>query len=141
MNPYRYRAALRATHPHADLAPLFDALQLRPTRLWTAGQPRPGAGGGEARYRDSYAAAALTGGEARAWSVEPLEDFLQRTLARLEPHRPAFERLAAGGGRGELALELSGGARFGFAVSAAVCEALTRLKLSFAIDVYPGPDD
>ncbi len=144
MNPYRYRVALRATHPHADLVPLFEAIGLRPSRQWVAGAPRRAAADGtvSGHHRDSYATAPLSGdaaadGGARAWADEPFEAFMRRQLDRLAPHQPALQALAGEGGRCELAIGLSAGESFGFELSTWLCEAAARLRLSLAFDIHP----
>ncbi|GAB3338771.1 hypothetical protein GCM10027359_15340 [Marilutibacter aestuarii] len=146
MNPYRYRVALRATHPHADLAPLFEVMGLRPSRHWTAGDARRAADGAAlpGRHGDSYATAPLTddglaAGGARAWAEEPFEAFMRRQLDRLAPHQPALQALAGEGGRCELAVGLSAGESFGFELGTWLCEAAARLRLSLAFDIHPEP--
>ena len=148
MNPYRYRVALRATHPSADLAPLFEAIGLQPSRAWRAGEPRRGPAGAplDGVYRDSYATAELAGpgagdAAARSWADEPFEAFLRRQLDRLAPHQPAFQSLVRDGGRCELAIGLSGEHPINFDLSAWLCEATARLRLSLAFDIHPGADD
>lgn len=138
MNPYRYRVALRATHPSADLGPLFAAIGLRSTRRWTAGEPRAGTSG---VHVDSYATAPLVPAASRSWAEEPFEGFLRRQLDRLAPHQPAFQSLVRDGGRCELAIGLSGDCPINFDLSAWLCEATARLRLSLAFDIHPGADD
>ncbi|KAB8186997.1 hypothetical protein [Marilutibacter maris] len=147
MNPYRYRVALRATHPSADLVPLFEEIGLRPTRAWSAGEPRRGPGGGplEGVHRDSYATAELSdigaGEGGRSWADAPFEAFLRQQLDRLAPHQPAFQSLVRDGGRCELAIGLSGDRPISFDLSAWLCEATARLRLSLAFDIHPNGDD
>ncbi|MCF7223536.1 hypothetical protein [Marilutibacter chinensis] len=143
MNPYRYRVALRATHPSADLAPLFEEIGLRPSRAWRAGEPRRTEAGNrlEGVHRDSYATAELAGPAAddvaRRWTDEPFEAFLRRQLDRLAPHQPAFQSLVRDGGRCELAIGLSSAHPISFDLSAWLCEATARLRLSLAFDIQP----
>jgi hypothetical protein len=140
MNPYRYRVALQATHPSADLAPLFEALRLVPTRLWTAGTPRQGADGAPlgGTHRDSYATAPLTPGDAsRAWAEEPFECFMHRTLDALSHHRPALEALSTDGGRCGLSIDLHGEDPFVFELDAPIHTRMAALKLSLTFDIRP----
>ncbi|QDH71559.1 hypothetical protein [Marilutibacter alkalisoli] len=143
MNPYRYQVALRATHPSDDLKPLFEAIGLRPTRAWRAGEPRRTPAGHrlEGAYPDSYASASLLDQAApRGWTEEPLEAFLRRQLDRLAPHQPAFQALASQGGRCELFIGLFADNSFGFDLGNWLCEATARLRLSLAFDIHPGAD-
>ncbi|MFC3550718.1 hypothetical protein ACFOLC_06765 [Lysobacter cavernae] len=144
MNPYRYRVSLRATHPSADLAPLFDALGLTPKRSWRAGQPRPTPHGNALAgvYRDSYGYAELTPDEqARDWSREHVEDFLDGVQQRLSMHRDRFHAFTAQGGRCGLFIGLFSEQNFGFEISPDLSAAMAALKLTLGFDIYPDPDD
>ncbi|MBB1088757.1 hypothetical protein H4F99_09665 [Lysobacter sp. SG-8] len=135
MTERRYRVALRATHPRADLAPLFNRLGLHPSRHWRAGEPR--ARGGV--HGDSYATAPLdTAGTAGREAVD-LAQQLRLELDRLAPHQPLLQALVAEGGRCELAISLPADPGYGFDLGPWLCEAVARLRLSLSFDIQPAP--
>lgn len=140
MNPYRYRVSLRATHPTADLAPLFDQLGLVPARAWRAGQPRQSPRGTEGVYADSYGYAELTPGEQpRDWGREDIEAFLAGIHQRLSTHRDRLHAFAAQGGRCGLFIGLFGEQDFGFELSPELSAGLAGLKLTLGFDIHPEP--
>ncbi|HEY5849230.1 MAG TPA: hypothetical protein VIT62_00465 [Lysobacter sp.] len=140
MNPYRYRVALRATHPSADLMPLFDELGLAPKRAWRAGQAKP-PGGGQGLYRDSYGYAELTpDGQPREWSREQIEDFLGAVHLRLSMHRDCLHAFAAQGGRCGLFVGLFGEEAYGFELRPELSAGLGELKLTLGFDIHPDND-
>lgn len=140
MNPYSYRVSLRATHPSADLAPLFEQLGLTARRSWRAGQAKP-LDGGQGVYRDSYGYAELTpDGQPREWSREQIEDFLRAVHQRLSIHRDCLHAFAAQGGRCGLFVGLFGEQAFGFELQPELSAGLAELKLTLGFDFHPGDD-
>lgn len=140
MNPYSYRVSLRATHPSADLGPLFDQLGLRPKHAWRAGQAKP-SDVGRGVYRDSYGYAELTpDGPAREWGREQIEDFLGAIQLRLSMHRDTLQAFAAQGGHCGLFVGLFGEEAYGFELRPELSAGLAELKLTLGFDVHPDND-
>jgi hypothetical protein len=95
MKRQRLELSLRIEHPSCDLAPVCDAIGLRPTRIWKKGDVRRTPKGTEPGGTYDKSTCTIVFASA---SRKSLSEQLKAALQRLKPHRSTLRKISSSGG-------------------------------------------
>lgn len=139
MTDYSYSVSLRFSHPSMAPADVTSALQLEPSRSWSAGEARKTPKGSplEGVYKDNYWIAPILDGS----SVDcELARAIDSALDQLETRKLFFQDFAASGGRSELFVGwFFDEGNSGDVLEHGLLARLADFKIDLSLDIYPSP--
>lgn len=135
-NSYHFRISLRVRHPTADLQQVTELLQVQPSRIWMAGEPRQTPKGEflEGVNRESYWTAIMTSGR---WPSDEIESSINDILLKLSDYKSFFHEIRSGGGKAELFAGWFFEGQSGGTLSYQTLYLAGDLKIDISLDVYP----
>lgn len=138
MSAYSYILSLRLSHPSMDPRAMTDALGLRPSRTWRAGEARSTPKGEplDGTNRDSYWVARIEGGN---WPPTSLAAAIGGALDRLSDHRAFLRRVRSEGGSVEVFIGWFFDGLGGDVLPHDLLARAGDLGLDLSFDVYPSP--
>ena len=136
MKHQRSELSLRIEHPSCDLAPVCDALGLRPTRIWKKGDERRTPKGTKSggTYEKSTCMIVF-GPQSRRSFVARLE----AALELMKPHRSILRKVSSSGGSISFSIAWFCDEHTGATLASNILEAMTHLRIGLDLHIY-APD-
>jgi hypothetical protein len=139
MYPFKYCVSLRLWHPKIDPKKISSVLAMKPRNMWKAGEVKQTPKGKKlkARANSTFWCARLHREHQLNSKEKDLCGLLAKTLSKLDKRKTFLKSFHSTGGKIEFFVGLWGAKNFGGTIPSGLLEAVGKLNIDLALDIYP----